>query len=76
MARYFDIRAQSLDAALIEFSEQSDIQLMIASELVKDLKSKRIAGRYLPVVALTALIEGTGLSFHVVGENTIAVVRQ
>lgn len=74
--RYFDIPAQPMDAALIEFSEQADIQLMIATELVENLKSKGVRGRYLPEDALTTLIAGTGLTFHAVGENTIAVVRE
>jgi iron complex outermembrane receptor protein len=75
MPRYFDIRAQPMDAALIEFSEQADIQLMIATELVENLKSKGVRGRHLPEDALIALIAGTGLTFHAVGKNAIAVVR-
>ena len=64
-----------MDAALIEFSEQADIQLMIATELVEDLKSGGVRGRYLPEEALRVLIAGTGLTFHAVGKNAIAVVR-
>jgi len=73
--RYFDIPAQRMDAALIEFSEQADIQLMIATELVENLNSRGIRGRYVPEDALTRLIAGTNLTFHAVGQKAIAVVK-
>lgn len=73
--RYFDIRAQRMDAALIEFSEQADIQLMIATELIDNLNSRGVQGRYVPEDALTILIAGTNLTFHAVGQKAIAVVR-
>jgi hypothetical protein len=73
--RYFDIPAQRMDAALIEFSEQADIQLMIATELVENLNSRGIRGRYVPEDALTLLIVGTNLTFHAVGQKAIAIVR-
>ena len=73
--RYFNIRAQPLDAALIEFSEQANVQLMISTELVENRRTMGVRGQYLPEDALVILIMGTGLTFHPVGENAIAVVR-
>ncbi len=72
---YFNIRAQSMDAALIEFSEQANSQLMIASELVEDLRSMGVRGRFLPADALKALIAETGLTLHSIREKAIAIVR-
>jgi len=69
----FDIDVQSLGSALIKFSEQADLQVLISTELIEDLKSERVKGRYLPEVALAMLIAGTDLTFHAIGNDTIAV---
>lgn len=71
----FDIDAQQLDSALIQFSEQSNVQLLVATELVAELYSPGIKGRLTTVNALTSLIGSNPLSFQVVGEHTIAVSR-
>jgi iron complex outermembrane recepter protein len=73
---YFDISPQPMDTALIEFSEQANVQLMIATELVENLMSVGVRGRFRPEDALAALIAGSGLAFQVIGENAIAIVRE
>ena len=72
----FDIRAQPMDAALIEFSEQANLQVLIATELVMGLRSKVVKGWHLPADALAMLIDGTDLKFQAIGEDTIAVSMQ
>jgi len=69
----FDIDAQPLDSALIEFSEQSNVQLMVATELVAGLESPGIKGNFATADALIALIGANELTFQEAGENTIAV---
>lgn len=75
-AHYFDIAPQSMDTALIEFSEQANMQLMVSSDVVKNLKTLGVRGRFDSEVALTVLLSGTKLTFHVVGDNAIVVVRE
>jgi len=73
--REFHIEAQALDAALIEFSEQADLQLMVPTELVTGRHSPGISGEYAGTVALAALLDDYGLSFTAVGADTVAVSR-
>jgi iron complex outermembrane receptor protein len=73
-SRQFDIEAQALDSALIEFSEQSNLQLMVATELVRDLASPGVRGKLTAVDALLALIGSNPLTYQPVGDRTIAIV--
>lgn len=70
----FEIAAQPLDRALIAFSEQSNVQLMVATELVANLASPGVDGGYSATDALTRILGANPLGFEVVGEDTIVVV--
>ena len=69
----FEIDAQALDTALIEFSEQADIQLVVRGELVTGLESDGLRGEFTPRTALAALLDDTGLSYTAIGEDSVAV---
>lgn len=71
--REFHIEAQPLDAALIEFSEQADLQLVVQTELVAGRQSAGVDGALTASAALLALLNDTGLQFEAVGEDTVAV---
>lgn len=75
LAADFDIEPQPLDSALIEFSEQGNIQLMVATEVVDGLLSPGVSGRYSKKDALRLLIGANPLRFQAVGDHTIAVSR-
>ena len=69
----FEIDAQALDTALIEFSEQADIQLVVRGELVADLRSDGLRGEFTPRRALAVLLDDTGLTYTAIGEDSVAV---
>jgi iron complex outermembrane receptor protein len=69
----FDIPSQPLEAALLRFSQQAGIQLMTSSDELPSTLSSAISGRQIVSVALEKLLEGTGLTFSVVKDGTIAV---
>lgn len=69
----FDIDAQALDTALIEFSEQADIQLVVRGELVVDLDSNGLHGEFTPRAALTTLLGDNGLTYTAIDGDSIAV---
>ena len=69
----FDIPSQSLEEALIHFSEQTDIQLVMASAEVTGLEAPHVNGRLSNQAALDALLGGTGLSYQFVNEGTVAI---
>ena len=73
--RTFDIKAQPLDRALIEFSKQAGFQVVSnASELAR-LQSPAVAGTKTVGKALEELLAGSGLVFRVIGSDVIAVER-
>ncbi len=69
----FEIDAQALDTALIEFSEQADIQLVVRGELVTGLESDGLRGEFTPRTALAALLDDTGLTYTAIGKDSVAV---
>ena len=71
--RDFNIEEQALDSALIEFSEQAGVQLMVPTELVVGLRSPSIAGQYATDNALVALLDGSELTFQTIGNDTVAL---
>src|SRR5690606_19809318 len=60
----FDIPAQPLDRALLEFSRQSGRQLVAVGSFGDDRRSRPLRGRMEERVALERLLAGTGLAFQ------------
>src|SRR6185437_10808631 len=69
----FDIKAQSLATALIEFSQQAEVQITAPATMVEHLVTKGIHGRMPVSTALQQLLTGTRLGFHATGINTIGI---
>jgi outer membrane receptor protein involved in Fe transport len=70
----FDIPAQSLSAALIQFSSQAKIQV-IASDNISQQTTQGIAGAHTIREALKQLLGATGLGYRVVGDSSITIVK-
>ena len=60
--RVFSIPAQALSRALLEYSLQSDVLVVVAPNLVAGKQSPGVSGAYSPSAALEKLLEGTGLT--------------
>ena len=60
----FDIPAQPVRFALLEFSEQADVQVMGSSTTFGNLQSTAIKGKLRPTVALRRLLRNTGLKYQ------------
>ncbi len=69
----FDIPAQPLESALLSFSEQAGVQLVVANDTIKGLQSDGVQGEYSTNEALALLLQGSGLSYRVTDERTIAI---
>jgi iron complex outermembrane receptor protein len=69
----FDINAQKLSAALLDFSRQSQLQVLVDARLVGNLDAPAVRGRMSPLQAMTRLLERTNLVFESVGANAIAI---
>src|SRR5688572_2270299 len=71
----FDIRAQPLASALLEFSGQSGIQVLAADARLVRRQVRGVRGRMPATTALRQLLAGTGISFRRIDAGTIALVR-
>jgi len=76
--RAFQIAAQPLSQALLEFSRQADAIVTAPAELVRDRRAPQVRGELTPSAALARLLRGSGLeaSFTASGAITIGPVRR
>ncbi|WP_442113806.1 TonB-dependent siderophore receptor [Pseudomonas sp. NUPR-001] len=74
--RQYSIEAQALDAAILEWSAISGIQLFADGQLTRDLTSTAVRGYYTPAAALTQLLRGTGLNFTLAQNNQAYLYKQ
>jgi iron complex outermembrane receptor protein len=71
-----NIESTSLAEALKAVAEQFDLQIAFLPEDVDGLESPRLVGRFTADEALTRLVEGTGLEFRFVEEDSVSVSRR
>lgn len=69
----FEIPAQSLATALVQFARQAELQLVTSSVELGSRETSGISGRLSVRRALESLLDRTGLAFTLVGENTVAI---
>jgi iron complex outermembrane receptor protein len=69
----FDIPAQGLGAALLEFSRQAHVQIIVESRLAESVSTTSLNGEYSRSNALETLLQGSGLTFRAVGNAAIAI---
>ena len=76
--RSFQIAAQPLSRALLEFSRQADLIVTAPAELVGDKQAPEVHGQLTPAAALSQLLRGSGLeaSFTASGAVTIDKARR
>ncbi|MEO1082740.1 MAG: TonB-dependent receptor plug domain-containing protein, partial [Acidobacteriota bacterium] len=71
----YDIEAQPLSSALRAFSDQSNLQVLYASELVADFESPGVVGSYTAEEAIAAVLSSSTLGFVFNGNDTVAVTE-
>ncbi len=74
-SRNFNIPAQPLYAALSALAEQSGVQFVYNSELVKGIDSAGVSGQYSLEGALQRLLSGSGISYHFNSGNTVTLQK-
>jgi iron complex outermembrane recepter protein len=71
----FSVRPQPLATAIIEFSKQSEVQILASGEKLNGVSSPGVSGRMSVERALSALLAGTGFSFRDAGRGTVTLIR-
>lgn len=69
----FDIKAQPLVSALLEFSAQTQVQVMSQGVDLANRQSAGITGRHTIAAALAQLLANTNLEYTTTAPNTIAI---
>lgn len=72
-AQLFDIAAQPLADALLQFSETSNVKVFFSSQLTQNLKSVNLKGQYTPQQALQKLLAGSGLQYRYTSKDSVTV---
>lgn len=62
-AREFNISGGSLDAALIAYARQANVQMLYTADLVAGLRTPGLSGRHEPDTALDRLLAGSGVAW-------------
>ena len=73
--RTFDIAAQPLTTALTLFGQQSGFQVTVHGTLPRDMSAPAVRGTMTSEEALTRLLAGSGLTYVVTDETTVAIER-
>ena len=76
VSQVFNIKlpSGSLADAITELSLQTGVQILVASELIKDGKVEALNGPFSAEIALTKLVENTGLLVKRSGSNGLTLV--
>ena len=69
--RRFDIPAQPLGEALVQFGLQSGLQVVADGSLTAGRQSAGVSGTHSPAEALSRLLAGTGLTFRFTTSTTV-----
>lgn len=72
----FEIPAQALDTALLAFSNQAEVQVLMWANTQSEARSAGVRGELAAVDALKAILENTGFAFQEIDKETIAIVQQ
>jgi hypothetical protein len=70
----FNIPAQAVDTALLAYSEQAGVQLIMDATAVNGIQSQGVYGSMNPVEALEAILASTGLEYELLNENTVTIL--
>lgn len=71
----FDIAAQDAAGALTEFGAQSHLQLVFDFDAVQGVETRAVSGRLRVIDALGRMLSGTGLTYEIINDHTISVLR-
>jgi iron complex outermembrane receptor protein len=70
----FRINAPTMVAALIQFSQQAELQLVFPTDGASGIAAPKVEGSLTPRAALEQLLKDSGLTFQFVNARTVSVV--
>lgn len=71
--QFFNIPAQSLASALLQFSENTGIKTFFSADVARDKKTPGLSGSYTPRQALDKLLANTGVAYRFTDTQSVAL---
>lgn len=71
---HFSIPPQSLDTALLAFSDQAKVQVLMQGGAKADARSSGAVGELISLDALLTILRNTGFGYEQIDEETVAIV--
>jgi iron complex outermembrane receptor protein len=71
----FDMPSSDLASALNSFAEKTGLELSYPASMVVGAKSKPLKGNYRVQEGLDELLQGTGLAYHLTGDNSVTLEK-
>jgi iron complex outermembrane receptor protein len=71
----FQISAQDAASGLALFGDQARLQILFDYDGVQGIRTQAVSGQLRVIDALGRLLSGTGLTFEVINDRTISIVR-
>lgn len=69
----FNIPAQSLSSALLQFSENTGVKTFFSADVARDIKTPGLSGSYTPQQALDKLLANTGIAYRFTDTESVAL---
>jgi iron complex outermembrane recepter protein len=71
----FNIPPQPLSSALLQYSEVTNLELLVDARLTSGRESPGVSGSYSPEQALNALLAGTGLTYRFTSGGAVTLIE-
>ncbi len=71
----FEIPQQTVSSAMISFSEQANMQIIVDASLVEGLQTAGVSGSMQPGAALEAILKQTDLQYEFSGPRTVTIMQ-
>ncbi len=72
----FTIEPQTMEQALLRYSDQSGVQILFKTEDIEGLQSQGVSGNFSRATAIEKLLSGSSLNYRFTAKNTLIVQKQ
>jgi iron complex outermembrane receptor protein len=72
----FNIPAQSLSSALLQFSENTGVKTFFSADVARDIKTPGLSGSYTPQQALDKLLSNTGVAYRFTDTHSVTLEKK
>ena len=71
----FDLPADECPKALIEFSQQSHVEVLFRTDNLHSIRTQAVIGEFEPAEALLRMLQGTALTFEFDADHNSVIIK-